>query len=140
MTMITRVLVAGLGGGAAIAAAVPATAQIHPYNHGGANTQVAADRCSAAVQHQLSNRIDVRGFGGQHVYGRVLQVTRVDPRRNLMRVSGLAVSDRNAYGPNAYGAYGALGYAQAKPVADIRFSCDVDYRGQIRKIDLNRRR
>ena len=140
MTIMTRIMVAGLGGATPLAAAGPATAQVDPYSHGRVSTQFAAERCSAAVQHRLGNRIDVRGFGGQHIYGRVLNVTRVDPRRNLMRVSGLAVSDRQAYGANGYGAYGALGYAYAQPVADIRFSCDVDYRGQIRKIDLNRRR
>ena len=139
MTITTKILVAGLAG-AAVAAAGPAAAQIHPYSHGRVTTQAAAERCSAAVQHKLSNRIDVRGFGGQHIYGRVLNVTRVDPRRNIMRVSGLAASDRQAYGRNGVGAYGALGYAYAQPVADIRFSCDVDYRGQIRKMDLNRRR
>ncbi len=140
MTIKTSILVAGLGGAAAIAAAVPASAQIYPFAPGGVTTQVAAERCSAAVQHRLSNRIDVRGFGGQHVYGRVLSVTRVDPRRNLVRVSGLAVSDRYAYGPYGYGAYGALGQAYAQPVADISFRCDVDYRGEVRNIDLSRRR
>ena len=140
MTTMTKILAAGLGG-AAIAAAVPAAAQVEPFARGNVNTQIAADRCSAAVQHQLSNRQGVRGYGGQHVYGRVLTVTQVDPRRNFVRVRGLAASDRvAAYGPFGYGAYGAVGYAHANQVADITFRCDVDYRGQVCNIDLNRRR
>jgi hypothetical protein len=66
--------------------------------------------------------------------GRVLSVTRVMPRRNSIRVRGLASSD--AYGPYGVGAYGALGY---QPPADLTFSCDVDYRGFVRDIDIMRR-
>jgi hypothetical protein len=139
MTIVTRTLVAGLGT-AALAAAVPAAAQVEPFARGAVNTQIAADRCSAAVQYRLSNREGVRGYGGQHVYGRVLTVTQVDPRRNFVRVRGLAASDRVAFGPYGYGAYGAVGYAHANQVADISFRCDVDYRGRVRNIDLNRRR
>jgi hypothetical protein len=139
MTIMTKILVAGLGG-AAVAAAVPAAGQVESFARGDINTQIAADRCSAAVQYRLSNREGVKGYGGQHVYGQVLTVTQVDPRRNFVRVRGLAASDRVALGPYAYGAFGALGYAQANQVADITFRCDVDYRGQVRNIDLNRRR
>lgn len=139
MTIMTRILATGLGG-AAMATAVPAAAQVEPFARGAVNTQIAAERCSAAVQYRLSNREGVRGYGGQHVYGRVLTVTQVDPRRNFVRVRGLAASDRVAFGPFGYGAYGAVGYAHANQVADISFRCDVDYRGRVRNVDLNRRR
>ncbi len=139
MTIRKRSLAAGLGA-VAIAAATPATAQIESFSRGSLNTQVAADRCSAAVQVRLSNREGVRGFGGQHVYGRVLTVTKVDAGRNLVLVRGLAASDRVAYGPYGYGAYGALGYAQANQLADISFRCDIDYRGRVTRVDLSRRR
>ena len=137
MMRMTLLATAGLAG---LAAAVPATGQIQPFSRGSIDTQVAADRCSAAVQHQLGNRQGVRGFGGQHVYGRVLNVIQVDPRRKFVRVRGLAASDRVALGPYNLGAYGAVGYAQANQVADISFRCDIDYRGRVLDVDLNRRR
>jgi hypothetical protein len=139
MTNMTRILVLGLSG-AAMAAATPAAAQIEPFSRGALNSQIAADRCSAAVQYRLSHREGIKGYGGQHHYGRVLTVIQVDPRRSFVRVRGLAASDRVALGPYGYGAYGALSFAQANQVADITFRCDLDYRGQVLKVDLNRRR
>ena len=139
MTIMTRNLLACLGG-AAVAAGAPATAQVYSFARGSVDTQAAADRCSAAVQYRLSNREGVRGFGGQHVYGRVLTVTKVEPGRNLVLVRGLAASDRVAYGPYGIGAYGALGFAEANQIADISFRCDVSYRGEVMRVDLNRRR
>ena len=137
--MMRVTFIAAIGAGLAGLAA-PATAQIHSFSRGNVDTRVAADRCSAAVQHQLGNRQGVRGFGGQHVYGRVLNIIQVDPRRRFVRVRGLAASDRVAFGPYNYGAYGAVGYAQANQIADISFRCDVDYRGRVLDVDLNRRR
>jgi hypothetical protein len=32
------------------------------------------------------------------------------------------------------------GYAQAPALADLTFRCDVDYRGYIRDVDIDRRR
>lgn len=125
---------------AVLAGGTSATAQIKPFARGAMNAQVAADRCSAAVQYRLSHREGIKGYGGQHHYGQVLTVIQVDPRRNFVRVRGLAASDRVALGPYNSGAYGALGYAQANQVADVTFRCDVDYRGQVLKVDLNRRR
>ena len=48
------------------------------------------------------------------------------------RVRGYATSGM-AYG-NAYGGYG--GY---NAPADLSFKCDIDYRGYVRDIDINRR-
>jgi hypothetical protein len=58
-----------------------------------------------------------------------------------MRVRGLATSGRyayNSYGSYGYGAYGALGY-RYNAAADLSWRCDVDYRGYVRNVDINRR-
>jgi hypothetical protein len=54
----------------------------------------------------------------------VLSVTRVTPTNGGVRVRGLASSGRYGYGYNA---------------ADLSFRCDVDYRGYVRDVDINRR-
>jgi len=156
MTIFTKLL----GGAAAIAAlgtAAPASAQNYnnyapryaqPYGNAygyGYNTNVtnvAAQRCSSAVQSRLSQRTGLTGIlgavlGAQTSGGRVLQVTQVNPNRNSVTVRGLASSGMNrGYGYNGYGAYGASGYAYAP---DLSFKCSVDYRGYIRDVDINRR-
>lgn len=149
MTMMK--FLAGAAGLAALAAAAPATAQYgygNPYGYANAHGQnnmaaMATQRCSAAVQNRLSRRSGVSGIfgallGANSNSGRVLSVTQVIPRRSSVRVRGLASSGANAgYGPHGAGAYGALGYAYQP---DLSFSCDVDYRGFVRDIDINRRR
>ena len=147
-------LLAGGAGLAAFAAAAPAAAQYYPnygYGYGYNNynrynvTQAAASRCTAAVQARLNNRgrTGILGalFGiNTRTSGRVLSVNRVDPNRRTVRVTGLATSGRYAnnygYGQYGYGAYGALGY-HYQP--DLRFRCDVDYRGYVRDVDIMRR-
>ena len=151
---VKKILVAGAGVAALAGAATPAAAQYYysqpryaspygnayGYGYNNASTQAAAQRCSAAVQQRLSTRTGVAGilgavFGARTVGGRVLQVTQVNPNRSSIRVRGLASSGTNmgAYG---YGAYGAYGMAYQP---DLSFKCDVDYRGYIRDIDINRR-
>src|SRR5687768_13091993 len=100
MTMMTKIL-AGGAGFAAVAMAVPAAAQYAPYGYGyGYNsTQIAAQRCSAAVQARLNNRVGLQGIlgaflGANTAQGRVLSVTQVNPRRSTVRVRGLATSGR----------------------------------------------
>lgn len=148
MTMLIKSLAFGAGA-AALAAATPAAAQYYQYGNAyGYNnaTNVAAQRCTAAVQQRLSYRGGGRSGGilgalfGANNYSnaRVLSVTQVNPRRNSVRVRGLASSGRMAYNPYGVGAYGMLGsnYANA---ADLSFSCNVDYRGYVRDVDINRR-
>jgi len=140
-----------LGGGfAALAAATPATAQYYGnyygnYGNYGYNnnvTAVAAQRCQAAVQNRLSYRTNTGGlFGailGTSTSGRVLGVTQVTPRRNDVRVRGVASTGRVAYNQYGMGYYGNLGSNYAMQ-PDLTFRCDVDYRGYVRDVDINRR-
>ena len=104
MRTMTKIL-AGGAGIAAFAAASPAAAQYYygqPYSYGyGVNTtQLAAQRCSAAVQNRLNSRGGLTGIlgavlGAQSSGGRVLQLTQVNPRRSTVRVRGLASSGAN---------------------------------------------
>ena len=138
MTMMMKVMMSGAGF-AALAAAAPAAAQ-YGYPYGYSNmTNVAAERCAAAVQERLSYRSSNNIIGalfGANSTGRVLSVTQVNPNRNTVRVRGLATSGRMAYNPYGVGAYGMLGSNYA---ADLSFRCDVDYRGYVRDVDINRR-
>jgi len=160
MFSVKKMLVAGAGVAALAGAATPAAAQYYysqprtaygsqyaspygnayGYGYNNASTQAAAQRCSAAVQQRLSTRTGVSGIlgavlGARTVGGRVLQVTQVNPNRSSIRVRGLASSGTNM-GQYGYGAYGAYGMAYQP---DLSFKCDVDYRGYVRDIDINRR-
>jgi hypothetical protein len=140
--MLMKFLIGGAGL-AALAAATPAASQYpygysNPYGYAygqqygyGVNTSTAASQCTAAVQNRLYTRNGLAGVLGSLVgaygtQGRVLSVTRVTQNRNFVRVRGLASSGRTAYG------YG-VGYP------DLSFKCDVDYRGYVRDVDINRR-
>jgi hypothetical protein len=162
-----RIFTKILAGAAALTATAPAAAQYgyspyaqpyaqpygyaqpyaQPYSYApAANTNAAVQQCSAAVQNRLYNRSSIGGILGAvlgaNTTGRVLSVTQVAPRNNgTVRVRGLASSGRyasNGYGPYGVGAYGALGYNSAN-AADLTFKCDVDYRGYVRNVDINRR-
>ena len=169
---IMKTILAGSAGLAAIAAATPAMAQYAPYNpyaqsygyqqpyqqpygyqqqygyngYAAANTNVAAQQCSAAVQSRLGNRVSIGSILGAalgvNTSGRVVSITQVSPRNNgTVRVRGFASSGRYAqggYGPYGVGAYGAAGYGYAN-AADLSFRCDVDYRGYVRSVDIRRR-
>jgi hypothetical protein len=163
MQTITKILATGAGL-AALAGATPALAQYYPYGvaqpyaygspygapYGNAYgyqasaTQLAAQRCTAAVQARLNSRPTMTGILGA-VLGiraastsRVLSVTQVNPKASTIRVRGLATSGQYAgYNPYGIGAYGAAGYAYQP---DLSFKCDVDYRGYVRDVDINRRR
>ena len=112
----------------------------NPYGYNqygyGANPQAAAQQCTAAVQQQLQTRY-AAGYGynpyGYNGYSnaRVLGVTRIEPRSSGLRVRGEATSGMG-YGGYPYGGYG-------QTAADLTFRCDVDYRGYIRDVDIDRR-
>jgi hypothetical protein len=149
---------------ASLAAAAPVSAQYYGYSpysraptygysnygynaYGAANTSVATQQCTAAVQNRLYNRTTIGGIIGAVLgantmnQARVLGVTRVTPNNGYIRVRGIASSGRyayNGYGPYGVGAYGALGY-NTGATADLSFKCDVDYRGYVRDVDINRR-
>jgi hypothetical protein len=148
---------AGAAGLATIAAAPAAAQYPYRYNNGysqygynsyggyGVNANAAAQQCSAAVQNRLANRTSLGGILGSLIgipsgsYGRVVSITSSTPTRSGMRIRGLASSGRmarNGYGPYGVGAYGAVGYGYN---ADLSFRCDVDYRGYVRDVDINRR-
>jgi hypothetical protein len=154
---ITTKLLAGAAGLAAIAGAAPASAQYSPYGYAQpygysaygyrTNTSVAQQQCMAAVQNRLANRTSIGGILGAvlgvNTTGRVVGVTSIQPRSyGMTRIRGLATSGRyayNGYSPYGVGAYGALGYNTAA-AADLSFKCDVDARGYVRDVDINRRR
>ena len=135
---------------AAFAVAAPAGAQYYQsygYNPYRANsTALATQRCSAAVQNRLYNRSSLGSILGSLIgvpqnSGRITAITQVTPNRSYVRVRGVASSGRyayNNYGPYGVGAYGALGYNMAAQ-SDLSFKCDVDYRGYVRDVDINRR-
>ena len=171
MSMMTKLAIMGAGV-AAIAATSPASAQYYqrgyaqpygyaqsyaqPYGYaqpyaygrtyGYANTSMATQQCSAAVQSRLYNRQSIGGILGvllgANTTGRVVAVTQVTPRNNgTTRVRGLASSGRyayNNYGPYGVGAYGAAGYGYAN-AADLSFRCDVAPNGAIYNVSINRR-
>jgi hypothetical protein len=161
MRILSKLMIGGAGF-AALAAAAPSAAQYgyaYPrgYNYGynnygyaqpmyGANTTLATQQCTAAVQNRLYNRSSIGGILGAvlgaNSTGRVVAVTQVRPLNSgMVRVRGLASSGRvayNGYGPYGVGAYGGLGYGYAN-AADLSFKCDVDYRGYVRDVDINRR-
>jgi hypothetical protein len=152
MTIMIKTLALGAGF-AAIAAAAPASAQYYPsygapygnaYGYHANATNMAAQRCTAAVQQRLSMRGST-GIIGQlfginnYSNARVLSVTQVTPRNQTVRVRGFASSGRMAYNRYGSNAWGMLGSNYAQPAADLRFNCTVDYRGYVRDIDINRR-
>ena len=133
---------------------------LNPYGqfqyggYGAANPQVAVNQCTAAVQQRLAYQNQPRAYGygyGNTPYGytnaysnaRILGITSVRQRSSsMLRVTGYATSGMayNNYGPYGSGAYGSVGYGyQQQQPADLSFRCDVDYRGYVRNVDINRR-
>ena len=130
----------------------------------GVNPQVAVQQCTAAVQQRLQyqNRGGYGGgyggYGGYSPYGygnaysqaRVLGITRVEQRSaTTMRVRGYATTGMgDPYGGYPYGGHSGYGYggyggqggygSYGATQADLIFRCDVDYRGYIRDIDIDR--
>jgi hypothetical protein len=128
------------------------------YSYNGGNDRMLVDRCAGAVAQRINYQ-----YGGYNQYGynrgygyngynqgygynqynqgygnaRVLGITRVERRNNGIRVRGVATAG-GGYG-NAYGnPYG--GYNQYNQSGEFTFKCNVDYRGRITDIDLDRNR
>lgn len=131
------------------------------YGGYGINSQAAIDRCAAAVTDRVNREYGNRyggyspyggygtygGYGGYNSYAgggaRVLGVTSVERRSGGgLRVRGVATANANTgyggYGGySPYGGYGGYGGYQQAP-AELSFKCNVDYRGYITDIDLDR--
>jgi hypothetical protein len=153
--MLTKLL-AGGAAAAALVCAAPAAAQYYPgYGYGGnpvgqiinqvlgggygrygygANQQAVVNQCAAAVQQRLSGGYDGYGYnnpyGGGYGGGRVLGISRVEPRSSGgLTVRGVATSGR--YAGDGYG------YAVGEPPIDLTWKCKTDYRGFIADIDIS---
>lgn len=156
----------GAAGAAMLVGAAPAAAQYYPgypsnnpgnvigqvlnqvlnpyanqYRQGyGMNSQAAVQRCATAVQQRLT--MQYRAGYSPYAYNtatnaRVLGITRVEQRRSTLRVRGVASSGRMyGYGYGYGNPYG--GYAQTQQSPDLIFRCDVDFRGYVRDIDIDR--
>ncbi|HET7316093.1 MAG TPA: hypothetical protein VFI88_01550 [Sphingomicrobium sp.] len=166
MTAVKTLAIGAAGVAALLGASAPAAAQYYPsypgypapkygqtpsygYPYGGptpygaygnrGNEQYLVQLCTNAVNQRLNYR-GYGSYGGYSGYGnaRVLGITDIDQRDgSALRIRGEATSGYgNPYGGYGY-PYGAGAYAQARP--DIRFSCEVDYRGYVRDVDLDRR-
>ncbi|MBA3512449.1 hypothetical protein [Sphingomonas sp.] len=114
-------------------------------------------------QHGYANQgYPNQAYGHQMRHARVIGITGVERRSNGLRVSGVMDSGRSQYRgayPNQGYNYGAQGYAnqgypnqgysnqgygnayaygQNAQVADLRFSCRVDFRGYVTSLDVRR--
>ena len=131
--------------------------------YGQGNDRVAVDQCARAAQAQVSRAGYNQGYNGQGYgnqgygnqgYGnngynaaRVVAITNVERRQNGLKVSGLIATGRGynqgpygnqGYGDPRYGNQGYNGQGYNQQIADLRFSCRVDYRGYVRDIDIKR--
>ena len=67
------------------------------YNGYGVNSQAAVNQCAAAVQSRLGGDYGGYGYNGGYAGGRVLGISRVEPRSNGgLTVRGVATSGRYA--------------------------------------------
>lgn len=167
MTTLSKLLGCGLV--ATASAASPAAAQYYPnygapnvvgqvvnqvlgapysgfgYNGYNSDTQLGVQQCAIAVEQRLNGGYAGNGaapYGGGHdAYGnhvggssgggRVLAISHADRHsRGRVKVKGIASSGMNA-------GYGGYGYGQS--AGDLKFSCEVDYRGYISDLHIDRR-
>ena len=123
------------------------------------NDRVAVERCATAAMAQANAQYrrspyaqgngDPRGYGyGNQGYNaamgmRVTAITDVRRRNNGVRVSGLLDSSAGNNPPygNAYG-YQGQGYQNQRYAGqgDLTFRCNVDYRGAVSDVRINRNR
>ncbi len=124
------------------------------YNYGG-NDRMLVDRCAGAVSQRINAQYggyqqygQSYGYGQPYGYGynqynqgygnaRVLGISRVERRSNGLRVRGVATAGGGYGYGNQYGG----GYNQYNQGGgEFTFKCNVDYRGRITDIDLDRNR
>jgi hypothetical protein len=117
------------------------------------NDRSAVSRCASAAMQQAQARYTPYGYnqgypGGQQGYNqgyaynqrgnsiRVTAITSVERRSNGLRVRGLLDTGRGGYGNQGYNGqgYGAQGYANG----DLTFRCNVDYRGIVSGLKIDR--
>jgi hypothetical protein len=199
MKAVSKILAGGVAF-AALASAAPAAAQYYPgYGQPnvlgqvlnqvlgggqgyGVNSQVAVQRCAAAVEQRINYQYNRgynngygtggysgyggynpnQGYGGYNGYAapsmaRVLGVTSVERRSNNgLRVRGIATARAQAVGYGGYGGYGPQGgyapqggyspyggyggYAPPQQAGELSFKCNLDYRGYVTDVDLDRNR
>jgi hypothetical protein len=93
----------------------------------GMNSQAMVNQCANAVQARLGGGYGGYGYNGGYGGGRVLGISRVEPRSNGgLTVRGVATSGRAA----------GYGYTPNSPV-DLVWKCRTDYRGQIVDLDID---
>jgi hypothetical protein len=114
------------------------------------NDRTAITQCASAASAQAARQYRPRyanhygnqyGYNGYPAgYSRVTAITNVQRRGNSgLRVTGLIDSGVNGYRQQQpYG--NAYGYNQQYAQGDLTFSCNVNYRGQVTNIRLNRTR
>ena len=139
----------GYGGGNVVSQVLNQVFGGYGTNGYNSNTRLAVQRCAAAVEQRIGGGFggynSGYGYGGYGGYGgayggrgggRVLGITHADQHfGGIFKVRGVATSGSNA-GYGGYGGYGGNGYAQQG--ADLTFTCDVDYRGYVRKLHIDR--
>ena len=119
------------------------------YGYNAGNDRVLVDRCAAAVQQRIDRDYGYARYGQPYGYGaygaygyaqggaRVLGINQVERRSRGLRVRGIATA--NAYAGGYGGGYGYSPYG-AQPAGEFSFKCNIDYRGYITDIDLDRNR
>jgi len=112
--------------------------------------RTAISQCASAAIQQAGLQYQRQPYGNAYGYNnnrgynqgyngaanmRVTAITDVQRRQNSLRVSGL-IDSRGGYAPNgqAYG-YQNQGYATT---GDLSFRCNVDYRGTVTNVRINR--
>lgn len=112
------------------------------------NDRTAITQCASAASAQAARQYRPRyanQYGNQYGYNqypagysRVTAITNVERRGNSgLRVTGLIDTGMNGY--NQQPPYGnAYGYNQQYAQGDLSFRCNVNYRGQVTNIRLNR--
>ena len=168
MKAVTKILAGGVGLAALASAAPAAAQYYPGYGYGGGgdvvgqvlgnilggnrygygqNDRYLVDRCAAAVQQRIDRQYGYNGgyspYGyNNYAYGnaRVLGISRVERRSSGLRVRGVATANANAgYGYNPYGGGYGGGYGgYAQPTGELTFKCNIDFRGRITDIDLDR--